>query len=262
MVYTDFMVNQETLSIKQLSVLAGVSVRTLHYYDQIGLLSPQRVRENNYRSYTHEALVKLQQILFYKELDLSLEEILRILNQPDFDVVQALESHREALQGKAKRLGTLLETIETTINSMKGKKEMTQQQYFKGFSDEQQAEYEKEAAQKWDPEMVHESNRRYKNLSAAEKKALGANGERITLAIRDAMPKGVNSPEVQQLVGEWQKHISFFYDCTDEILLGLGTMYLEDARFKAFYDKIHPGLAEFFSEAIKVYCAARGTKEV
>jgi len=256
------MVNQERLSIKQLSSLAGVSVRTLHFYDQIGLLIPQRIRENNYRFYTQESLLKLQQILFYREMEFSLDQIAGILNQPKFDLVEALEEHREALKSKAKRLDTLLETIDNTIRNLKGQKDMTLTQYFKGFSDEQQAEYEKEAAQKWDPEMVHESNRRYKNLSQAEKDELAAKGERITLAIRDAMPKGVKAPEVQALVGDWQKYISFFYDCTDEILLGLGTMYLDDPRFKAFYDRIDPKLAEFFSEAIKVYCAARGVTEL
>ncbi|PKO02071.1 MAG: MerR family transcriptional regulator [Chloroflexi bacterium HGW-Chloroflexi-5] len=255
------MVNQERLSIKQVSSLAGVSVRTLHFYDQIGLLIPQRTRENNYRFYTQESLLKLQQILFYREMAFSLDQIAAILNQPDFDLVEALEEHRDALKGKAKRLNTLLETIDNTISNLKGQKDMTQTQYFRGFSDEQQAEYEKEAAQKWDPEMVHESNRRYKNLSQAEKDALGAKGERITLALRDAMPKGVNAPEVQALVGEWQRHISFFSDCPDEMLLGLGTMYMDDPRFKAFYDRIDPKLAEFFAEAIKVYCAERGVTE-
>lgn len=252
------MVNQVRLSIKQLSTLAGVSVRTLHFYDQIGLLTPQRYRENNYRFYTQESVLKLQQILFFREMEFSLDQIAGILNQPNFDLIQALEEHRKALKSKAKRLNTLLETIDNTISNLKGQKDVAQTEYFKGFSDEQQAEYEKEAAQIWDPEMVHESNRRYKNLSQAEKDELGAKGERITLAIRDAMPKGVNAPEVQKLIGEWQKHISFFYECTDEILLGLGKMYMDDPRFKATYDRIDPKLAEFFSEAIKIYCAERG----
>ena len=85
-----------------------------------------------------------------------------------------------------------------------------------------------------------------------------ARGEKAVLALRDAMPKGPGSAEAQQAVADWQKHISFFYNCTDEILLGLGTMYMQDERFKAFYDRIDPGLAEFKFEAIKIYCAARG----
>jgi len=252
------MVNHEQLSIKQLSTLAGVSVRTLHFYDQIGLLTPQRFKENNYRFYTRESLLKLQQIMFYRELEFSLDQIGSILNQPDFDLVDALETHREALKGKAKRLNTLLETIDNTISNLKGQKNMTQTQYFNGFSEEQQAEYEKEAAERWDPEMVHESSRRWKSLSASEKEALMKKGEAITLAMRDVMPKGPASPEAQKAVADWQNQINFFYDCTDEILLGLGQMYIADPRFKAFYDRIHPDLAEFNFEAIKVYCAARG----
>ncbi len=252
------MVNQQHLSIKQLSHLAGVSVRTLHFYDQIGLLIPQRIKENNYRFYTRDALLRLQQILFYRELEFSLEQIAGILNDPGFDLVYALESHREALNGKVTRLNTLLATIDNTINDLKGKNEMAQTQYFKGFSEEQQAEYEKEAAERWDPEVVHESNRRWRNLSKNEKDALMARGKSAVLALRDAMPKGPGSTEAQQAVADWQKHISFFYECTDEILLGLGTMYMQDERFKAFYDRIDPGLAEFKSKAIKIYCAARG----
>jgi len=255
------MVNQERLSIKQLSTLAGVSVRTLHYYDQIGLLTPQRERENNYRFYTRDSLLNLQQILFYREMEFSLEQIAAILNQPDFDLVEALEKHREALKGKAKRLNTLLETVDNTISNLKGQKDMTQNQYFKGFSDEQQAEYEKEAAQKWDPDLVHESNRRWKNLSQAEKDALMKRGESIMLALRDAMSKGPASAEAQKGIADWKEQINFFYDCSDEILLGLGRMYIEDPRFKATYDRIDPKLAEFKYEAIKVYCAARGVTE-
>lgn len=255
------MVNHETLSIKQLSTLAGVSVRTLHFYDQIGLLTPQRERENNYRFYSRESLIRLQQILFYREMDLSLEQIGRILNDPAFDLISALENHREALTGKVKRLTTLLQTIDNTIRNLKGQKEMTNGQFFNGFSEEQQTEYEKEAAERWDPAVVAESSRRWKSLSKQEKEALMAKGESIVLALRDAMPKGPSSPEAQQAVAAWKQQINFFYDCTDEILLGLGEMYMADERFKAFYDRIHPDLAAFKYEAIKVYCAARGVTE-
>jgi MerR family transcriptional regulator, thiopeptide resistance regulator len=255
------MVKQERLSIKQLSTLAGVSVRTLHFYDQIGLLIPQRERENNYRFYTRESLLKLQQILFYREMEFSLEQISGILDQPGFDLVKALENHREALKGKAKRLNTLLETIDNTISNLKGQKDMTQNQYFKGFSDELQAEYEKEAAEKWDPEMVHESNRRWKSLNQDEKDLLMKRGEGIMLALRDAMPKGPASAEAQKAIADWKDQINFFYDCSDEMLLGLGKMYIEDPRFKSTYNRIDPKLAEFKFEAIKVYCAARGVTE-
>ena len=252
------MVNHEQLSIKQISKLAGVSVRTLHYYDQIGLLKPQRHPHNQYRYYTRDSLFTLQQILFYRELDFSLEQIDQLMKRPDFDLVTALEQHKKALQTRAKRLETLLETIDNTINNLKGQKTMTTTEYFNGFSDEQQEIYEKEAASIWDPKIVHESNRRWKNMDITARNQLMEKGERITLALRDAMPGGINSPEAQRLVGVWQQHIGFFYECTDEILLGLGNMYVEDERFKAFYDRVQPGLAEFIRDAIKVYCSARG----
>ncbi|HEX7975780.1 MAG TPA: MerR family transcriptional regulator [Anaerolineales bacterium] len=95
-------------TVKQLSGLAGVSARTLHYYDEIGLLHPEQVGQNGYRYYGEGSLLRLQQILFYKELDLSLQEIREILDQPDFDLVRALESHRTALQRRQRRLDRLI----------------------------------------------------------------------------------------------------------------------------------------------------------
>ncbi len=255
------MVNHEHFSVKQLSEMAGISVRTLHYYDQIGLLNPRRTHGNNYRIYDRESLFKLQQIMFYRELDLSLEEISRIMSKPDFNLVSALEDHREALKTRLERLNTLLKTVDRTINNLKGQLTMSENQLFNGFSEEQLEEYEKEAAERWDPEMVHNSNRRWNAMSQTAKNALMDNGEKITLAFRDAMPKGAASPEAQQQVAAWKQHIGSFYECTDEVLLGLGQMYVEDERFKAFYDRLDPRLAEFINEAIKVFCAARGVTE-
>ncbi len=249
------MVNQQqSLSIRQLAQAARVSVRTLHYYDQIGLLTPARQEGNNYRTYDNTAILRLQQILFYKEMGFELEKIKAILDNPNFDFLAALTQHRQAVQGKLEQMRTLLATIEKTIEQIKGNRTMTHSEYFNGISDEQQAAYEKEAAKKWGPEIVKESNRRYKALSTAERNQLMHNGERITLALRDAMGQGPASPAVQELVRQWQEYINFFYDCTPEILSGLGQMYVEDPRFRSFYEKIAPGLAEFFSEAIHIYC--------
>jgi DNA-binding transcriptional MerR regulator len=121
-------------TVKQLSKLAGVSVRTLHYYDEIELLKPDAIRTNGYREYGDEAVLKLQQIMFYRELDLSLEEIKAVVSRPDFDAVAALEKHRISLQGQARRLERLIRTVENTILYMKGVKEMSQKQLFEAFS--------------------------------------------------------------------------------------------------------------------------------
>ena len=121
-------------TVKQLSRLAGVSVRTLHYYDEIGLLRPSRVGENGYRFYADLAVLRLQQILFYKELGLSLDEIGQVLEQPEFDVLRALEAHREALRQRLGRLRRLMETLDRTIAHLKGEKIMQTQDLFAGFS--------------------------------------------------------------------------------------------------------------------------------
>lgn len=255
------MVNQEQYSIKQLAKMASVSVRTLHYYDQIGLLKPQRNLANNYRHYGKEALLRLQQILFYKEMDFPLEQICAILNDPDFDLVQALESHSKALTAKSNRLQTLIATVDATIDNLKGKNNMTQNDYFKGFSEAEQAEYEKQAAEKWDPATVHESNRKWRSMSKAEQDALLAKGERITLAIKEAMPSGTGDAKVQALVGEWHEYIGNFYPCSLEILSGLGKAYAEQPEFRAFYTRIHPDMPDFLCKAIQIYCKERGLTE-
>ena len=128
-------------TVKQLAKLAGVSVRTLHYYDEIGLLKPSSVGGNGYRHYEEEALLKLQQILFYRELELSLDEIKAVVGRPDFDVLSALQSHREALQGRVERLKRLIQTVDKTINHLKGNETMNAKGLFEGFSEEEQEKY-------------------------------------------------------------------------------------------------------------------------
>lgn len=252
------MVNQQQLRIRQLARLAKVSVRTLHYYDQIGLLTPRRQKENNYRYYDNFALLRLQQILFYKEMGFELESIKNILDDPEFDYQAALLQHRDALNAKLIQTQQLINTIDQTLHQLKGKKTMSNDEYFTGFTDEQQATYEKEASEQWGPEIVKESNRRWKSLTPAEREKFFKNGERITLALRDSMKEEPSSPKVQAIVKEWQEYINFFYECTPEILLGLGHMYIEDPRFRAFYERIDINLPQFFYEAIKSYCSKFG----
>jgi DNA-binding transcriptional MerR regulator len=255
------MVKQQQFTIKQLARLAEVSVRTLHYYDQLGLLKPQRQKKNNYRLYGEAAIPQLQQILFYKELGFDLKSIKLILDEPGFDYQQALVTHKAALIDKVERTKLLIQTIDRTLDQMKGKIIMTENEYFVGFSDEQQAEYEKQASERWDPVVVKESNRRWKALSDIEKQGLMKNGERITLSLRDAMSEEPGSENVQKLVEEWQGHIIFFYKYTPQILLGLGHAYLEDPQFSAFYTRVDPKLPKFFFDAIRIYCERKGVTD-
>jgi DNA-binding transcriptional MerR regulator len=240
-------------TVKQLSRLAGVSVRTLHYYDEIGLLKPDAIRPNGYREYGDEAVLKLQQILFYRELDLSLAEIKAMFGRPDVDAFAALQAHRFSLQGRAARLERLIQTVDDTLLHMKGLKEMSPKQLFAAFSDEEQEQYAKEAEQMYDPAIVKESNRKFKSLSAAEKSRIFDEGNQVYADMLAAMPEGAVSPEVQAIVERWRKHMETFWTPNLEQLLGLAEMYNSDARFKANFDKIDPRLAEFMKEAVGEY---------
>ncbi len=233
--------------------MAGITPRTLHYYDEIGLLKPSRVGDNGYRYYGDEALLRLQQILLYRELDMPLEDIKKIMGRRNFDVLAALESHKEQLTKRIGQMERLIATVDDTILYMKGKKEMSEKQLFEPFSEEQQAEYEKEAMQMYDPEVVKASNRKWKNYTAAEKKAIGDEGNAVYRDLLKVMPKGAASPEVQACVERWRKHMNYFWTPSPEQLVGLAQLYNDDPRFKANYDKVDPRLAEFMLEAVTIY---------
>jgi MerR family transcriptional regulator, thiopeptide resistance regulator len=240
-------------TVNQLSKLAGVSVRTLHYYDEIGLLRPDAIRPNGYREYGDVAVLKLQQIMFYRELEISLEDIKAMVSHPDFDAVAALEMHRLSLQGRARRLERLIQTVNDTILHMKGLKEMNQKQLFEAFSEEEQEKYAREAEQMYDPTIVKESNRKFKSLSAAEKQRIFDEGNQIYEDMVAVMTKGAGSLEAQAIVERWRRHMDYFWTPNLEQLMGLAEMYNSDTRFKANFDKIDPRLAEFMREAVGVY---------
>jgi DNA-binding transcriptional MerR regulator len=244
-------------TVKQLSKLAGVTPRALRHYDDIGLLKPSRIGENGYRYYGEEALLKLQQILFYRELDMPLEEIKKIMGRRDFDLLAALQSHRAALQKKAARLNQLLITVDNTIQHIKGEKLMSQKGLFKGFSEEEQDKLAREAGQMYDPETVRESNRKWKSYSKEKKDAILAEGSQIYLDMIAAMPKGASSPEAQAIVERWRRHMDYFWTPNLEQLPGLVSMYSEDPRFKANFDAMHPQLAVFMREAVTAYVEER-----
>ncbi|HND92778.1 MAG TPA: MerR family transcriptional regulator [Anaerolineales bacterium] len=240
-------------TVKQLSTLAGVTPRTLHHYDEIGLLKPSRIGENGYRYYGEDALLKLQQILFYRELDIPLDEIKKIMGRRDFDVLGALQSHKDALSKQAVRINRLIQTVDNTIQHLKGKTKMSEEGLFEGFSEEVQEKYAREAEQMYDPETVRESNRKWKGYSAAKKEAILAEGKAVYMDMVAAMPKGAASAEVQAIVERWRKHMDYFWTPNLDQLPGLADGYSSDPRFKANFDKMHPNLAEFMREAVKVY---------
>jgi len=240
-------------TVKQLSKLAGVTPRTLHHYDEIGLLKPSRVGDNGYRYYGEESVLRLQQILFYRELGIPLEDIKKIMGRRDFDVLGALKSHKDALKKQVTRLNRLINTVDNTINHLKGNTTMSDKAYFEGFSEEEQEKYAAEAEQLYDAESVRESNRKWKAYSAAKKEAIMAEGKAIYTDMIAAMPKGAASNDVQAIVERWRKHMDYFWTPKLEQLSALANGYNDEPRFKANFDKMHPQLAEFMREAVNVY---------
>src|SRR5258708_18674088 len=192
------------LTVKRLSKLAGVSVRTLHFYDEIGLLRPGRVGANGYRYYGQAALLRLQQILFYKELGLSLEEIADVLDQPDFDVAAALVAHRRALEQRLGRLRGLIATVDRTIAYLMGDTTMNEQELFAACGDEQQAEYEIEAEARWG-QGVRDSARKWQAYSPAQKAQIKAEGQAIYGDLLGQLDQPPGNPAVQANIARWHQ---------------------------------------------------------
>jgi DNA-binding transcriptional MerR regulator len=240
-------------TVNQLSRLAGISRRTLHYYDEIGLLPPTELRANGYRYYDDAALLRLQQILFYRELDLPLEQIREILDDPKFDTISALQIHRREMQAKIERLETLIGTVDRTILHIIGEVDMKDKKnIFEGFSEEKQREYEAQAVELWG-DTVKESTRLWNSYSEAEKKAILEEAGEIYQAITANMERGPQSPEIQAQLARWHANLRFFYEPSIEVLAGLGQMYHDHPDFNATFTAIHPDLPAFLKEAIAHY---------
>ncbi|AOR23385.1 MerR family transcriptional regulator [Clostridium taeniosporum] len=246
--------------VKDIANMVGVSVRTLHYYDQIGLLKPDTITITGYRLYTEKDLEKLQQILFFKELDFSLKQIKNIIENPGFDRMHALNNHKKLLLQKKERLEKIIDTVEKTINSIDGGKEMNKKEMFNGFDiseiENYKSKYAKEVKEKYgNSEVYKESERKTSKYTKEDWNNIMASGNLIFEKLSKLMDKSKESAEVQDVIEEWRRYITNnFYNCTPEIFRSLGQIYIYDERFTDFINKTKPGLAKFFSEAIKVYC--------
>lgn len=244
-----------TYTIHQLATLANISSRTLRYYDKIGLLAPDAFQKNGYRVYSDKSLIRLQQILFFKELDFSLKEIAQILSDPDFKRLPVLEDQAALLQLKKQRLQKIIKTINNTIMSMKIQKKLSDQELYDSFDSKEIDAYAEEAKQRWgNTEAYTQSQERTKNYSKDDYRRIHDEGITLTRKIAHAMSKGPDSPEVQALIKLHYQSINQFYDCSLEMYLGLGEMYVADERFTAYYEKFADGLALFMRDAIKEYC--------
>ena len=251
-------------TVKQLSDLAEVSTRTLHYYDEIGLLRPSKIGANGYRYYDDSALLRLQQILFYREIGLELMQIKEILDSPDFDLLSALRSHRTVLHEKINRLEKLVNTVDSTIMHLAGEVNMSKKHLFEGFSEEKQKYYERVARLEYGPERVNQSIRLWNSYGEAKQQAIREEGGKVYTDLVAAMEAGktAHSEEVQAIIQRWHQHIFYFYEPTHDIMRGLAQGYNSHPDFIAFFQQLHPDLPDYLTEAIIQYVDDLETAEI
>lgn len=243
-------------TVQQLADLAGVSVRTLHYYDEIDLLKPSTVQKNGYRYYEEKELLTLQQILFFRELDFSLEDIKKILSAPGFDMKEALQDQRKLIEIRKKRLSRLVKTIDKTILKLNHKITMQDDELYGNFTKEEAEKYAEEARQRWgNTDAYKQSQERVKKMGKEGLKKVMEAGQKLLHELAAEMKNGtdVKDAKVQALIARHYDGLRAFYEPNYEMYRGLAEMYVNDPRFKANYEKVAEGLAEYLRDGMIYY---------
>lgn len=234
--------------------LAGISIRTLHHYDEIGLLTPGGRSDSGYRLYEDRDLERLQQVLLLRELGMGLDEIGRVLDDPAYDRLEALRQQRTRLEQSRKRTTRLIAAVDAAIAAAEEGRTMTPEESLEVFGDFDPSKYEAEVEQRWgNTDAYRESARRTKSYTKQDWQRLGAEANEINQAFIALMDTGVpaTSEQAKEVAERHRGHISkWFYQCSPEIHQGLGQMYVLDQRFTENIDKAKPGLAQYMSEAI------------
>jgi DNA-binding transcriptional MerR regulator len=252
-------VNAMAYSVGEVARLAHVSVRTLHHYDEVGLLEPSGRSDAGYRLYSEDDLAVLQQVLFYKELGFGLEEIRALMADPAFERREALISQRELVAEQLLRLQDLMGLIDRTLISMEGGIRMTEEEMFEVFGDFDPAEHEEEVEQSWgDTDAYKISARRTASYTKEDWARFKAEQDSLNdrmIAVFDAGAEPTD-PQAMDIAEEARAQIdTWFYPLSREMHVCLGEMYVADPRFKANYDKQREGLAQWLCDAIKANAA-------
>ncbi len=234
--------------------IANVSVRTLHHYDELGLLEPSQRSEAGYRLYSDEDLDRLQTVLFFRELGFSLDEIHDLLDDPAFDRREALIVQRDLIAEQALRFEAMLSLIDKTLVFLEGGIQMTKEEKFEVFGDFDPAEHEDEVKERWgETDAYKESARRTARYTKDDWQRFKVESEEIGLAIAALMDQGVpaDDPRAMDAVDRARLQIDqWFYPCSHEMHANLAKMYIADPRFTATYEKIHVGMARYVHDAI------------
>ena len=241
-------------SVGEMARLTGVTIRTLRYYDSIGLLVPSEISDAGYRFYDDDALDRLRDILFLRELGLSLADIKNILAHPDYDRTDILRRQRELLVLQRERIDAMLDTIDIAIGGIEMKK--NDQRTTAAEVEELRRKHADEVRARWGSTPQYaQSEQRAASRTEEQTAACAADADDIFAqfaALRHGSP---DSAEAAALVRRWQAHITeHYYTCTDSILLSLGEMYVADERFTQNLDRFGEGTAAFMRDAIRAYC--------
>lgn len=240
-----------TMKVKEVADLVGISVRTLHHYDEIGLLNPDST-VSGYRLYSSKDLETLQQILFFKELGFSLKKIKELINCPSFDREKALEIQRKLLWEKRSRLDKMITTIDKTLRNAKGEIEMSDKEKFAGF-DFRHNPYEQEARDRWGDQAVNAFDAKLNEMPAGEQQALADDFNTLYRELAAMRHLNPTEDEAQKGIEKWYNYLNTIGNYTYDAFKGLGQLYVDDERFAKNIDQFGEGLARFMCDAMKIY---------
>lgn len=246
-------------TIQKLGQMAGISTRTLRYYDEIGMLKPARINSSGYRIYAQAEVDRLQQILFYRELGVSLEEIKTIVTASSFDEELTLREHRKRLLEKKEQLDLLIANVDKTLAQKEGRVTMTNQEKFSGFKqqmiDDNEKNYGKEIREKYGDAQVDQSNQIVKNMTEKQHVEIEQLGAQVIAVLVEAYATGDPAGELAQKAADLHRQwLSFYWGhYSKEAHAGIVQMYVDDERFTAFYDKHQPGCTLFLRDAVLIY---------
>jgi len=249
-------------TVQRLASLAGITPRTLRFYDEIGILKPARISSSGYRIYGQAEVDRLQQIMFYRELGVGLDRIKELMLSPSFDEREALREHHARLLEKRRQLDLLIASVEKTIAMKEGKFVMTDKEKFEGFKrqllEENERKYGKEIREKYGDEAVEKSNQTFMSMTSKQYEEAGRIEQELFKTLEEAMesgdPAGAAAQKAADLHRQWLMH--FWTEYSKEAHAGVARMYVEDERFTAYYDKTRPGTAKFLRDAVLIYTGA------
>jgi DNA-binding transcriptional MerR regulator len=249
------------VNVGEVAALAGVTVRTLHHYDRIGLLSPSERTSAGYRRYTPSDLDRLHQVLVYRELGFPLEEIATLLDDPAADPVAHLRRQLALLRDRLDRTKAMVAAVEKEMEARTMGISLTPEERFEVFGDHDPSQYDAEVEERWgETDAYRESRRRTSSYTKDDWLRIKAEGADVERRFAEALRSGVaaDSEQAMDVAEEHRQHVSrWFYDCPPQMHAGLGRMYVEDERFTAHYEEIAPGLAQYVSTAVQANAARR-----